>query len=167
MSNVKVTLSKKLRPLTEIYIDGVLMSPKKQKSTKKYGFSYTTDKRYCEIEVRSYSRFQTRLWLLWELLFFVVSVFGIFDVRYGKFTYNTYCKMQVDVANDTDILLRVMDPRNNGVVARIETDAKVNILDNEYIIDRVAKKKQKVLNVFKVLLILAIVAIVIAKVIIK
>ncbi|MBO7218539.1 MAG: hypothetical protein J6V40_01020 [Clostridia bacterium] len=158
MNIVNVTLGKKLRPFTDIFIDGKLMTPKKLKGSKKTGFWHKTDKNYADIEIKTYSRFQSKMWFIVEMLFFIISVFGIFDQRFDKFCYTTHCKVRVQVNAETNVALRVITPRNNGVVARVETDVAYEAIENEYIIDRDALKKQKLLNKGKIAIVLLVIA---------
>ena len=157
MNVLNVTLGKKLRPYTDIFVDGKLMTPKKIKGSKKTGFSHFTKKNYADIEVRSYSRFQSKLWFIMEMFFYIISVFGIFDQKFDKFCYTTHCKIRVQTSTETNIALRVINPRNNGVVVRVETEAPYEALENEYIVDRDSVKKQKMLNKCKIALVLLVV----------
>ena len=163
MNKMKVLLTKKLRPYTDIYVDGKLMTPKRIKEDKKNGFIYETDKPTCDIVVKSYSRYQTKLWLILEIFYFIISIFGIFDMRFDKYCYTTHCKMRVTVGENTKLVMRVIAPRNDGVVARVETDAKVEVIENEYHIDREAVKKQKLAKKCKIVLIVAVVVFAILK----
>ena len=159
MNIVNVTLGKKLKPFTDIFIDGKLMTPKKLKGSKKTGFSYFTDKNYADIEIKSYSRFQSKMWFVVEMFFYIISIFGIFDQRFDKFCYTTHCKIRVEATPDTKLNLRVISPRNEGVVVRVESENAFEAIENQYLIDREAAKKQKLLKKSKIVLVLAIIVI--------
>ena len=144
-----------MRPYTDVYLDGQRIRPKKY-SKCKYGVQYDTDKDNVELTIKSYSRLHSRFWLIIELFFFVISIFGILDEKFGKFTYETHCKINLSVNDNTNVNLRINAPLNNRKVVNCESDNKIEEIENTYIIDNVAKKRNKILSISKILTVMAV-----------
>ena len=157
MNNLNIILKEKLRPYTDVMIDNEIVVPKKVKKGV-YKIDYPTENSSVTLHVRSYSRYQTKWWFVLEIFYFLISIFGIFDQRFDKYCYTTHCKINLGVSNQTDIKLRIVSPRNNGVVVKIESDLQVQEIENVYKIDEVAKNKQKKLIIGKAFTVLAVVA---------
>lgn len=164
MNSLNLTLTKKLKPYTDVYIDDEIVKPKKHK--KLYKAEYITEKSSVELVIKSYSRFQTRWWFFIEMFFFLISIFGVFDQRFGKYCYTTHCKVNLKLQNETNVKLRIVAPRSEGPVVKVETDCEFEEVENIYHIDQKAKKRQKLLRVFKVLTFIAIVAAVVVVIVI-
>lgn len=156
MGNVIITLKGKMRPYTDILVnDKVLKFKKVKKQRKTYSAVYETEDNNVELLVKSYSFLHTGLWFIGEMFFFIISVFGIFDMIKSRHTYNTNCKIKVNVDGETNINLKLLNPRNNEAVIKYETDANIEEIENNYTFDAVAKKRKKILKIFKILTILS------------
>ncbi|MBQ7351667.1 MAG: hypothetical protein IJW59_02220 [Clostridia bacterium] len=158
MKSINFKLNKKLRPYTEIYLDGKLVKPQK-KSKKEYIISHSTEKDVCQLEIVSFSRFNSKLWFLMEIFYFLISIFGIFDQRFEKFCYTTHCKVNFKLREENNVLLRVVQPRNNCEAVKVETDIEYQAVENICLIDQKAKKKQKFLKFAKIAVVVIIVAV--------
>ena len=55
-----------------------------EKSGSDYVGNFKTDKDTVELEIFRYHEMSGKLWWLFSLLFFIVSVFGIFDMRLDR-----------------------------------------------------------------------------------
>lgn len=109
-----------------------------------------------EIQIERRHELLSPAWLLWGLLFFIISCFGIFDVPYAKRGAMS-CKVNVI-------------PNGNGVVQftpNIQKNGKAVIVANENCTveevenssnDAVVKKRRKILSIIKLLLWLALIA---------
>lgn len=137
------------RPLTEIYVDGKRVSFKKKK--KQRFASIQTEKENVELEIKRYSRYNFKLWFLNELIFFIISIFGIFDQRFGNFCYETTCKIQIPLTNEsTNFAFRFLVPKNNGEVVRIEKGSDGEIVENKFIKNNVLAKRAKIMRGTKI-----------------
>lgn len=159
MNVLDITLTKKLRPYTDIYLDGEIINVKKRK--KQYVAQHSTANSTSELTIKSYSRFQTKFWWLLEIFYFLISVFGIFDQRFGKYCYTTHCKIKLNLNEQTNIKLRVIEPRNNGAVVKVESDVDFEEIENIYKIDRGIEKKTRILRTSKIFTFLIVVALVV------
>lgn len=106
-------------------------------------------------------------WFLAQLFFFVISIFGIFDV-YSKgravcFEYKAVVNLS---EGKNDISLRYRNVKQDGE-AFVADGGDLNVELNRRFVDPKAKKKLKILNISKVLLAIAIVAVAIAVVAVK
>ena len=164
MNILNLTLTKKLRPFTDIYLDGEIIVPKRKK--RKYVAEHSTNNDTAELVIKSYSRFQTRWWFFIEMFFFLVSIFGIFDQRFGKYCYTTHCKFKINLQSETNVKLRIISPRSNGAVVKVESDCETQEIENIYKIDEKAKKGQKTLRIFKIITALVILAVAIVLIVV-
>lgn len=101
------------------------------------------------------------VWFITQLFFFLISIFGIFDV-YTKNRYLALCfECDVNLKDENNITLSCKKPVNNEKAFEVETDLIVSELENKFYIDEAAKKKLKWLLISKIILAVAIVATVI------
>ena len=164
MNILNLTLSKKLRPYTDVYVDGEIINFKKKK--KRYIAEHSSHNETAELIIKSYSRYQTRWWFLIEMFFFLVSIFGVFDQRFGKYCYTTHCKIKLNLQSETNVKLRIITPRNNGAVVKVEGDCESEEVENIYKIDETAKKRQKILKISKIITFVAILALVVVLIVV-
>jgi len=160
MNTLTISMTKKLRPYTDLYIDDKIVKPKRVKR-KLYKVEYQTEDTTAQIKVVTYSRMNTKLWFLIEMFYFLISVFGIFDQRFGKFCYITKCQVNVELQQNTNIGLRLIEPRNNGPVIKVDGGANVEEVFNYYSIDEKAKKHKKILRISKIITVILAIAILI------
>ncbi len=148
---------------TDIFLDGKYFKPKKVKSQNPV-IEYETLNSTVELTIKRYSHLNTRLWVLQEIIFFLISIFGIFDMRYGKFFYKANLKVVFDVSAETTAKIKFNAPLSNRPVINCTSENKVSQLENVFEIDNNLKKKHKILKIIKWLIV--VVAIVVATLII-
>lgn len=147
MNNLTLVLTSKLKPFTDIFIDGNIVKPKKIKG--KYTIQYSTENTTVELGIKRYSFFQTWWCYLFDLIFFVFSFFGIFDSYFARHCYRTYCKIKLDVQEQTFVKLKVLPPKKNKAVAIIESQLNYEQIENIYLIDKTARRRKIILIFLK------------------
>ena len=102
-------------------------------------------------------------WLLWSLIYFIVSIFGVFDTRYHKRNLIVDCRFDViTYGEDTNVNATVLTYRDKEPFLKIESDASITEIANTMYCDLEAKKKAKIAKRAKIFVFLAVVAIIAA-----
>lgn len=102
------------------------------------------------------------LWFITQIFFFLISIFGIFDVRQKNRYLTLEYQGEIILGETNDITLRCNPPKDNAKAFEIEGDLQTAEAENKYYIDKNAKKRLKLLLITKIILALAIVATAIA-----
>ena len=107
------------------------------------------------------------LWFITQLLFFLVSIFGIFDARHKEKCVVMEYEADVELGENNSITLKLNQQKENEKAVTVETTLAVEELTNRYFVDTKAKKKLKWLKLSKLFLTLGIIAIIIAVLVVK
>lgn len=106
--------------------------------------------RNCSVEVEEgkteivvfKSHFYTgKYWFWWNLMCFMISFFGLFDVRVDKKFLVVEYKAVLDITKDTNISINVADFENGGKFVDLVTEAPMEVVANKQYFDKEAKKK--------------------------
>ena len=116
----------------------------------------TADK--AEIIIYRTHQFTGKAWFWWSLLFYFISIFGIFDVRQNKRCQVTDCRFNIDLKNDTKATMKILKFEDGGKFAEIECDEPVELINNVQYFDKVAQKRFKIMKRVKIGLFFALVA---------
>ncbi|MDE6691743.1 MAG: hypothetical protein K2K04_07215 [Clostridia bacterium] len=100
------------------------------------------------------------VWFLTQIIFFLITIFGIFDVHRKERCWVIDFEAEVELKERNQLTLQCNFPRENGAAINIQTDTVCRELSNICYSDGSAKKKLKWLKITKLLLALAIIAIV-------
>lgn len=161
MKQLKLILrgAEHLRPV--IKIDG------KAVKTKKNDFGsrtcvYNTDKDKVEVHVYKHLELAGKMWFLMNIVYFIVSLFGIFDSPYDKKCIVLDCKFMVTLKENSKVSLALNAKQQQGKAANIETDCEITELENNFYVDNTIKKRWKIALITRlVLLAIAIVTFII------
>ena len=118
-----------------------------------------------EIQIERRHELLSPAWLFWGLLFFIISCFGIFDVPYGKKGAISF-KVNVVPNGHCSVQFNPAAIKDGKAVNVVNDNCVVEELENS-LGDAVVKKRRKILSVIKLLLWLALIAVVIVTVITK
>lgn len=133
---------------------------------KKYVFGclickYQTGKDKVNIKVYRMLDVGGFIWFLTQIFFYLISIFGIFDVRRKERCFVVDFETEIDLKDQNKITLQLNNAKENEQAINVQTDLDSHEISNKYYLDYKAKKTLKVLKITKVLLTLAIMAIVI------
>lgn len=106
-------------------------------------------------------------WFLTQIFFFLISIFGIFDVHHKERCLVIDFESEFELKEENKITLQVNSPRENEGAISIETSLISQVVSNKYYLDTNAKKLLKYLKFTKIFLILAIVIIAIIVLMVK
>lgn len=118
---------------------------------KKCKFTVNEDKtRTCFVEadradiVICKTHFYTgKAWFWWSLLYYIISIFGIFDLRQNKRCQVIDCRFEVNLEKDKKVILKIQNFEDGGAFAEIESEETINLINNTQYFDKVAQKRIK------------------------
>ena len=141
-----------------LVIDGKNI-PYETNTTGSYDAVYTTDKDSANILVYKYLEIRGKLWWLMSLLFFFVSVFGIFDSRYDKKCIVAHLEYNVRLQGENHMQLAFYPPHDKLRAADAAGDFPAfEEKQNIFYIDKIAKKRQRIMLAVKLLIWVALIA---------
>lgn len=123
---------------------------------------YETENPTVNIKIKKYLEINSKAWLLWQMLFFFLSVFGIFDFKLDKKCVVIDCEFEVKLEEITTLNISMNYVRSLEKALKVDSNADVNEIKNIAYVDEKAKKRMKVLKITKIctfaaLLVLAVV----------
>ena len=158
--NLKISGGTSLKPT--IYVDGKILKYKKD-NFGNLTTTYTTEKSSVLVEIKKLYDINGTLWFLTSLFFFIISIFGIFDLKPDKRCISIVASIKVNITNNSSLKIR-FKPRNQTEKAfELEpTDCEVaEETNNNYFIDTVAKKRYKVMRIVKIFLWLLLIGLIV------
>lgn len=118
-----------------------------------------------EIEIVRKHELLSPAWFFWGLLFFIISCFGIFDVRYSK-TAPLICRFNVTSQGKGTVQINPCVKKDGTGVVVTNENCFVETLENSSN-ETLVKKRRKTLRIVKLLLWLALIATVVLLVLFK
>ena len=109
-----------------------------------------TDKKQVEVVVYKSHNYYGKNWFWWNLLYFVISIFGLFDVRGDKKCLVIDGRFIISTEQDSKATLRRQDFEDGGKVVAVETSSQFEEIKNIQYYDKVAKARQKKMKKFKI-----------------
>lgn len=151
MNSVKLKLvgiNSKLIP--NIFIDDQYVKCKKNE----FG-SYETDLQTEKDEIKiAFSReleLKSKLWWLYAILSFIVSVFGIFNPPYDRKCISMDCSFIVKLKDVNNINIKFNSLSSSGRAVEVETETSFEEIKNEYTVDKIAKRRWIILLIARIL----------------
>ncbi len=145
-----------------VTVDGKFV--KLKKVNQKYVCHMTTNQPQAEVVIYQSHPYTGKHWLLWNLFYFIVSLFGLFDVRYNKRCLVQDACLKIDVSQDANVVIRRENFVDGGAFVRTEITAQVETICNQQYYDKVGKKRASVMK--KVKLAVTVLAVIAAAVVV-
>lgn len=142
-----------------VKIDGETVTPKPD-NTGDMEYKLKTDKDTVKLEIVRVMDAGGALWFIVRLFFFIITVFGLFDLHHKENFLIADFSAEIDLKESSKFVLRFDHPKDGQRAAAWETDLTVRELSNTYHTDAAAKKKYKILNIAKLFTAIAVVAVV-------
>lgn len=133
-----------------ITIDGKFIKVKKNKEGK-YIHTFETTKEKCEVVIFKGHQYYGKNWVLWNLLFFIISVFGIFDGGLNKRCLVADCRLVISCERDTNVIIKGQSFVDGEKLVQVETEAEVVEVANKQYCDKDAQKKHSKMKKIKLL----------------
>lgn len=158
MNSVKLKLvgiNSKLIP--NIFIDDQYVKCKKNEFGS-YETDFQTEKDEIKIAFSRELELKSKLWWLYAILSFIVSVFGIFNPPYDRKCISMDCSFIVklkDVNNINkdvnNINIKFNSLSSSGRAVEVETETSFEEIKNEYTVDKIAKRRWIILLIARIL----------------
>lgn len=121
-------------------INGELVKLKKAKN-KIRTYSLDTEDGKAEIVIYKTHYYTSKNWFWWNLLYYFVSFFGLFDIRQSKKCLVLDSHFTITYEGDTKVVVRRVNFENGGKLVNVETTGQVEELSNVQYHDKEARKK--------------------------
>lgn len=151
---------------TTVHMDGKQINFKKNKFGNQVA-TYQTEYETVKLEVYRLLDCGGVIWFLTQLFFFVISIFGIFDIHAKKRYLGLIYEADIELKEENDIILRCYTPKDGSKAFEAETDLVVREESNGYFVDKKAKKIFIFLLISKIFLAIAIIGVITAVLISK
>ena len=143
MNNVKLVFKNK-KQLNKKFYNIILVDNKKIKGKyqgKDYVYNFKTDENAINIKIFSFNQMNSKLWYVMSIFYFIISIFGIFDVRPSRKCRAIKFDCGFELQENSDITLGFNNFAENIPAITIETNCEFQPIENLYFIDQVSKKK--------------------------
>ena len=128
--------------LDMVSVDGKIAKFKKRDNGTR-GAIIETNKPKVDVVIYKSHHYVGKNWFWWQLLYFFVSVFGIFDIKQDKKCLVVDCRFTVTISNDTKVTLKRMNYTEGGKFVEIQSSATVEETSNIHYIDKEAQQRHK------------------------
>lgn len=118
-----------------------------EKGNRHFSTEISSDK--AEVIIYKSNYYTSKGWFWWNLLYFFISIFGLFDMRQSKRFLSIDCRFNILVEKDAKVLLKVNNFQDGGKLLEIETDSKIEEINNIQYFDKVAQKRHKLFKKIK------------------
>lgn len=151
MNSVKLKLvgiNSKLIP--NIFIDDQYVKCKKNEFGS-YETDFQTEKDEIKIAFSRELELKSKLWWLYAILSFIVSVFGIFNPPYDRKCISMDCYFIVKLKDVNNINIKFNSLSSSGRAVEVETETSFEEIKNEYTVDKIAKRRWIILLIARIL----------------
>ena len=152
MKNVNfkfVGLDSKVVPT--VLVDGEVIACKKNEFGS-YEANIQTEKDEIEVAISRELELKSKLWWLYALISFIVSVFGIFNPSYDRKCISIECLFNFKLSEENNaIKIKFNTLSSSGKAVTIEGADNYQEVKNEYTIDKTAKRRRIALLIIKIL----------------
>ena len=146
--SVKITgVPKKVHLYT--LVDGQMIKLKKNQFGA-YEGEFETEKENVAVEVFRSLELLGKLWWLYSLITFIVSVLGIFEPWYDRKCIALECKCVVTLSEVSEMKINFNPLSKSGKAVVVEANSDVIEIKNAYYVDKKAKLRWRLLLAFKV-----------------
>jgi len=90
-----------------------------------------------------------KLWWLWSILCFFVSLFGILDIPQEKRCLTVDCRFKINLESETNVTLNVQRFEDGGKFLEIESSTGFEEISNIQCFDKVGQKRHKIFKKIK------------------
>lgn len=151
MNSVKLKLvgiNSKLIP--NIFIDDQYVKCKKNEFGS-YETDFQTEKDEIKIAFSRELELKSKLWWLYAILSFIVSVFGIFNPPYDRKCISMDCSFIIKLKDVNNINIKFNSLSSSGRAVEVETETSFEEIKNEYTVDKIAKRRWIILLIARIL----------------
>lgn len=151
MNSVKLKLvgvNSKLVP--NIIVDDQYVKCKKNEFGS-YEANIETEKDEIKIAFTRELELKSKLWWLYAIISFIVSVFGIFNPPYDRKCISMNCIFNIKLKDINEIKIKFNSLSSTGKAVELETENTFEEIKNEFYIDKIVKKRWIILLIVRIL----------------
>ena len=149
MANVTLEFVGTNKALKTLTINNKHVKVKKDRDGKKR-CQFETNEPEVEIRISQNHYYYGKNWFWWNLLYYVVSIFGIFDIRQNTKFLVIDCVFKLHITEDTTATLKILNFQDGGKFLEIQSNADVEEISNKYYFDKEAKQKHRKMKKAKI-----------------
>ena len=140
---------------TVLYISDEIVKPEKDKQGHET-YIYETGGTSVNVSLYKYLEVNNPAYFLWQIFFFIISLFGLFDKRQDKACTILKYRSTITLNGSTDVTMRITKSKKDVTAVQLETPTEVVEHENVRMTDKKAKKKLKALKLTKFFLFVAV-----------
>ena len=133
---------------TIVYIDGQKIKSEIVKR-KDDVYTYASDKDRVNVKIVSFHQADSKWFYFISIFYFLISVFGIFDIRPNKKGMAMVCEFDVAMQESGEIKLCYNKFLPGTPALKIDTDLDIKVIENKFFIDEVVVKRVKTAKYIK------------------
>lgn len=139
----KLTLKiKAVQKGTFVYVDDKQQTYKKDRFSNRI-YTLFTEKKQISLKIYKYQDLNTKYWWLYEIMYFFLSIFGLFDIKGKQNYYVIKYEALIDLNEETNVDL-AYDYKAGQAFKQIKTNTELHEVQNQKQISKQAKKRSKI-----------------------
>ncbi len=135
--------------IPNIAVDGKFVKCKKNQYGS-YDATIETEKDEIELSFTRDLELKAKLWWLYAIISFIVSIFGIFEPFYDKKCVSMNCVFKIKLNDINEVTAKFNTLSSSGKAVELETPNQFEEVKNVYEVDKTAKKRWIILLVIKI-----------------
>lgn len=144
-------LSLKIRAIPSnsfVFLDEKLIKMKKNQFSNRT-YALHTEKKQVSLKIFKVQELTLKNWWVYEILYFVLSVFGLFDFRRKSSFYELSFDANLELIENSNVEL-VFETKSENAVTIKNSNIELDIKENTKKVDELAKKRHKAVVWLKV-----------------
>ena len=112
-----------------------------------------TEKDEVEIKIYEWNEYKSSWWFLTSLLYFIISFFGIFDIRIDKRFRSVDCDFKIKLSSEENNLKLTYNGFKEDCAAILhDGNCEIEMISNKYYIDKKSKTRYKIMKWLKLVI---------------
>lgn len=146
--NFKIVGNSRMDPVC--VIDGNNITLTKNKFGNLEG-SFQTEKDEVQVTMFSYLELGGKFWWLMSILFFIISIFGLFNPPYDKKCLKIDYNATIKLKDNSDIVFKINNQKHADKAILVESVCEVVEGKNNLVVDKVVKRRLRIISLCKLL----------------
>ena len=149
MRNIEFIVNGKHKSLSNFYVNGKKMTLVDRPDGMRSAFAQVDGDR-ADCVIYKTHEYGGKLWWLFNILYYIISVFGIFDIKQDKSCSVVDCRFRLNLTQDTTkAYISICDVKEDKF-AIIDTIAEIEEFSNKKYIDYIGVKRRNILKWIKI-----------------
>ena len=121
-----------------------------------YEVNYQTEDEEIEVQISRMFELKAKLWWLFMIISYIVSILGIFEPIYDKKSIDIIGKYRFKLNENNEIKFRFNPLAKQGKAIELESQCELLELENRYQVDKKVKTRKTVYLIIKILVWIAV-----------